>query len=141
MKKYRLEQLIEIFSQNMEQYETALFRRGEFANLTLAQIHYLDTIAHLGNPTVSELALAMKVSKPTATQTMDKLVAKGFVRRVSSETDRRVRNLHLTAAGQKLTNEHDSMHREYAEFFRQALNSEEVEMLENLLDKVVDRSG
>ena len=137
MTEYSLERLIEILSQDMERYETALFQREEFSRLTLAQIHYLDMISHLGYPTITELAIAMNVSKPTATQTIDKLVQKGYVQRIQSASDGRVRNLHLTPQGAFLASEHDSMHRRYTEIFRQILTGDELGQLEQLLTKVV----
>ena len=70
-------------------------------------------------------------------EAFDKLVQKGYVQRIQSENDRRVRNLHLTAQGAHLAHEHDSMHRRYAEYFRQVLAEDELHQLETLLNKVV----
>lgn len=132
-----LEQVIEALSQSIGQHETAWLQRGKFAALTLVQIHYLDTISHLENPTISELARAMDVSKPTATVAIDRLADRGYVNRVQSDNDRRVRHLHLTTAGSAIADEHDAMHRKFATHFRDALSDDEVTTLVWLLQKVL----
>ncbi len=134
-----LDPIIEALSQNIEKHETAWLQRGKFASLTLSQIHYLDTIAHMENPTLSELASAIGVTKPTATVAIDRLAERGLVDRVQSDSDRRVRHLHLTRSGRDLATEHDAMHRQFARNFHEVLTTDEVKTLTELLAKALDR--
>ncbi len=51
---------------------------------------------------MSELAEAMKITVSTATRTIDKLVAKGFVERKRVKNDRRVVRVDFSAKGEEI---------------------------------------
>jgi len=62
---------------------------------------YLKKIAEMNNPTLSELAVHMKRSKPSVTIAVDKLESKGYIQRVQSDRDCRSFHLHLTEKGRR----------------------------------------
>ncbi|MEI6500447.1 MAG: MarR family transcriptional regulator [Armatimonadota bacterium] len=66
-------------------------------NITMGQIHCLGTIAHLGNPTMSQVAEALRLHPSTVTVLVDGLVAHGLARRIADPTDRRVVRVNETA--------------------------------------------
>ncbi len=136
-KRYTLEEIIEKLSQSMEMHETRVTARSEFSALSPSQIHYLDTILHLGSPTLSDLARALRLSKPSITVIIDKLHAAGYVEKVRSDADRRTSHVHLTKKGRRIAKLHDDIHRGYARYFRRALSGRELEELLSLLGKVV----
>ncbi|MES2938517.1 MAG: MarR family transcriptional regulator [Pseudomonadota bacterium] len=71
----------------------------EPAGLTNAQWVPLYKL-HLGHPsTVAELARGCQLDTGAMTRTLDRLEAKGLLRRVRSEQDRRVVNIELTDEG------------------------------------------
>jgi len=70
-------------------------------NITMGQIHCLGTIAHLGNPTMSQVAEALRLHPSTVTVLVDGLVAHGLARRIADPTDRRVVRVNETAKGRK----------------------------------------
>ncbi|HNT41639.1 MAG TPA: MarR family transcriptional regulator, partial [Tenuifilaceae bacterium] len=63
-------------------------------NLTITQMHYLETINLLGNPNITELSAQLKLSKPTVTVSVDKLIEKGCVYKIQSDEDRRSAHIH-----------------------------------------------
>ena len=65
-----------------------------------AQVWILSAIAENPGITVSRLSEALSVHVSTASNMLDKLAKAGLVDRQRGEEDRRVVNLHLTAAGQ-----------------------------------------
>ncbi|MCG6535321.1 MAG: MarR family transcriptional regulator, partial [Syntrophales bacterium LBB04] len=79
--------------------------------MPVRQFAYLEQIARLGNPTTSELARKLRVSKPTVSVAVDKLEEAGYVRKTISDEDRRTHHLHLTAKGQQFSRGHEGIHR------------------------------
>ncbi len=68
--------------------------------LTAPQLLIMQTINRLGQLPASVLAREVAVSQATVSAIIDRLVAAGLVERRRGETDKRVVNLQLTAAGQ-----------------------------------------
>ena len=132
-----IEQIIERLSQSMERYESETLVNTPLASLTPTQVHYLDTIFHLGNPNISELASHLNVSKPTVTFAINNLEKLGYVKKSQSDQDRRYFSIHLTPQGKKMAQLHDEIHKNYAEIFRRVLDPNELRTLENLLEKVL----
>ena len=65
----------------------------------------LSALRRQGAPyslTASELAAASDLSGGAMTNRIDRLEARGLVRRLADETDRRIVNVRLTGAGKKL---------------------------------------
>ncbi len=88
-------------------------------DLTFSQSIVLMTLAHRGDPpALSELASAHKLSLPTASRAVDRLVRKGLVRRVADVADRRVKRLILSPIGRRIV---DDMHAARRKRLRQVL--------------------
>jgi len=68
-------------------------------NITMGQMHCMHTIAHLGNPTMSEIAEALQLHPSTVTVLVDGLVSHGLVRRKPDPRDRRIVRVSETAKG------------------------------------------
>jgi len=95
---YLMKQIIGMVSQDIE-------RRLAHTDLTSAQWVPLFKI-HFGQAsTVAELARHCSLDAGAMTRLLDRLEAKGLVRRVRSDTDRRVVNLELTEAGTQAASE------------------------------------
>lgn len=75
---------------------------AEVGDVTLVQFRALVVLSARPGTTVSALAAALDVHPTTATRLTDRLVRKRLVRRTELAEDRRVTQLHLTAAGQRL---------------------------------------
>ena len=138
---YTLAEIIERLSESMQDHEIRVTRQSEFANLSVTQIHYLDSIRHLGNPAIGALAQHLNVTKPTATVAIEKLEQNGYVTKVPSSEDRRVSYVHLTDKGLKISDLHDEIHQGYAQKFEKALDKDELKQLVNLLNKVISHLG
>jgi DNA-binding MarR family transcriptional regulator len=68
-------------------------------NLTLGQMDCLRTIGELGEPTMSEVAGALRLHPSTVTVLVEGLVAHGLVKRRPDPKDRRVVRVAETARG------------------------------------------
>jgi DNA-binding MarR family transcriptional regulator len=73
---------------------------GEWAaSLTMPQIRILYLLGRQGPLPVGSVAEAMRVSQPSATETIDRLVRAGYVSRTTCTADRRVVRIALTDGG------------------------------------------
>lgn len=135
----KLVRIIAKMTHQIVQIEESAREQFSFKDLTLTQMHYLETISHLNNPNLTELAAEMNLTKPTVKVAIDKLMEKDLIYKVKSDEDRRSAHLHLTEKG-KLNNQmHDYAHRRLAEMMMKNLTPAEKEELTTLLGKIFGR--
>jgi DNA-binding MarR family transcriptional regulator len=132
-----LKKIIEKLSGMMGQMEENAKEQYNFSGLTLTQMHYMEVINNLGNPNLTELASALRLSKPTVTVAVEKLIEKDYLFKVKSDADRRSQHIHLTEKGHLINGMHDYAHGKIAEYMRRNLNDDELKQLVRLLGKVV----
>jgi DNA-binding MarR family transcriptional regulator len=107
------------------------------SDLSLRQIYYLETVARLKNPTPTELARRLKVSKPSASAAIEHLAQEGYVDKVQSDDDRRSFHVHLTEKGERLAAAHEAVHEHIVQALTKGLDQSEIEQLTRLLDKII----
>jgi DNA-binding MarR family transcriptional regulator len=135
-----MEKMIDIIarlSNMVVQTEEVAKEKFDLTGLTLTQLHYLETIYTLSNPNLTELAISLKLSKPTVTVAIDKLIEKNYVFKVQSDEDRRSTHLHLTEKGKQINQIHELAHKTISDSICQKLNSEEQHLLIGLLNKIL----
>ena len=130
-------EVISVLSNLIGQMEEASKEQFNLSSLTHTQLHYLENINRLGNPNITELAIHLKLSKPTVKVAVDKLIEKDYIFKVQSDEDRRSAHIHLTEKGKLINQMHDYAHRRIAELLSQKLNKEELNQLVLLLNKVL----
>jgi DNA-binding MarR family transcriptional regulator len=121
----------------LAQTEESAKEKFDLTGLTLTQMNYLETINHLNNPNLTELASILKLSKPTVKVAIDKLIERNYVFKVQSDEDRRSAHLHLTERGEQINRIHDLAHKNIADSIVSKLNSEEQQQLIELLSKIL----
>lgn len=115
-----------------EQYERDL---ATAAGLSPAQLRVLQIIAGKPGTQVNPSALAqqMGVTQATVTALVDKLVARGLVRRVPSETDRRQTFVILTVTGRSALEEApDALQQRYVREFVKLQDWEQAQLVASL---------
>jgi DNA-binding MarR family transcriptional regulator len=130
-------EIISVLSNLIGQMEETSKEQFNLSSLTHTQLHYLENINRLGNPNITELAIHLKLSKPTVKVAVDKLIEKDYIFKVQSDEDRRSAHIHLTEKGKLINQMHDYAHRRIAEFLSQKLSKEELNELVSLLNKVL----
>jgi MarR family transcriptional regulator, transcriptional regulator for hemolysin len=113
---------------------------SDFSDLTWQQLHYLKVLVKMKNPTLTELAKELNLTKPTVTVLVDKLAEKGYIRRVKSDEDRRVRHLYIDKKGAKVNALRETAFEKMAEKIRSGLSSAETAKLDELIRKVLNHS-
>lgn len=128
--------VISKLSHNLAEMEELARKQLNLRELTVAQMHYLEVLNALENPNITELATEMRLTKPTVTVAIDKLIQKGYISKVQSDEDRRSSHLHLTKKGMLINQMHEHAHAQFAELMQESLEPIELEQLTSLLDKL-----
>lgn len=104
------ELLVEIY-RNIQILEESELKKSRL-NLSINEMHMIELIAkEEAGMTVSEIALRLKVTKPTVTVAVNKLVSKGYCEKKRLEDDRRAVLVALTPSGRRVEAFHRRCHR------------------------------
>ena len=114
---------------------------GPLKDLTIKEMHTITLIGKLGLPNMSELASRGHVTLGTMTVMINKLVKKGFVKRIRDDDDRRVVRVGLTASGRKVDRAHAKLHDDVIGNILQVLTQTEQEQLAKLITKITSSFG
>ncbi|MGC9471398.1 MAG: MarR family winged helix-turn-helix transcriptional regulator [Bacteroidales bacterium] len=134
-----LDQAITYLSDLLESVLEETITQADFKDLTRPQLRFMRIMIRLHNPTVSVLARELKITKPTVTVLVDKLVKKGYVKKVPSEKDRRVVYLVIDRKGKKIEKLRRVAHKKMAREISSGLNETETAILTELLRKIVKK--
>jgi DNA-binding MarR family transcriptional regulator len=107
-----------------------------FSDLTMRQVVYLDCIHRMENPTPSELARKLSITRASVSVALDRLAEAGYLSKVQSDQDRRSFHVHLTPKGEQYIQLHEQVHQRLADLLTQGLTAAEIEQLTGLLHKV-----
>jgi DNA-binding MarR family transcriptional regulator len=136
-----LEPIIDIISILIAKMEGQAIGQDQFAELSMRQVYYLETILRMESPTFGDVAHKLEVTKPSVTAIVEKLIQKGFVKKVQSEQDRRTYHIVPTAKAAEFSRQHEKTHGQMAQLFTQNLNEVELQQLAGLLQKVIENKN
>ncbi|TMV48211.1 MarR family transcriptional regulator [Paenibacillus mesophilus] len=106
-------------------------------DLTGPQYFILQTLAEAGKRNCSELAGALDVTLPAVTNLTNKLVRKGYIERIVSETDRRNVYLRITDAGREVEARMVERYKELAKDLWSGFSEEEIDLLIVSFEKMI----
>ena len=114
---------------------TELYERdlAQAAGLTSVQLRVLQLVGVSGSTTPTALSSRMGVSQATITTLVDKLVARGLVRREASATDRRQTNVVIEDTGRDtLHGAPDALQQRYVTAFAGLADWEQAQLVASL---------
>jgi DNA-binding MarR family transcriptional regulator len=126
------EKMDRYYQKNLKEHEFS----EEYSDITYNIFLYLRKINSLDDPTVSKLANAMEVSKPSASNMVCKIVEKGLLKTKASPKDGRVCLLELTDKGKKVVEIENWADMRFFEKIQEILDEEELEVLERIFEKI-----
>lgn len=112
--------------------------RGVFKDLTMKQVYYIETLGQMNKPTYSEFASRLKLSKPSITAIVNKLIKGGYVLTTSDERDKRVSRILLTRHGREINRIHRDMHGRFAQHIATTLDENEQRAFASAMNKIID---
>jgi MarR family transcriptional regulator, 2-MHQ and catechol-resistance regulon repressor len=104
--------------------------------LSAAEFSILELLYHKGRIPLQRIGDRILVTSGTITYTVDKLEAKGYLKRVSSPEDRRVTFAEITAAGMELFDRIFPGHADRIEALMDGLTPDEKQAVIDLLKKL-----
>jgi len=135
---YVLTDILTVLTTKIVKIEEKILTKSSFSALTRKQMCYLEVVSNLNNPTSSELANELNLSKPSITAIVDKFEERGFIRKVKSDEDRRVSHIHMTEAGKNIEKIHSKIHVRISDIFSSKLTESELRYLIGLLKKIIN---
>ena len=99
------------------------------SGLSMTQIHTLFRLHHSGMCGVTEIGDHLGVTHAAASQMVDRLVQMGMLERAEDPSDRRVKQLSLTAAGNRLVQDSIEARRHWMEQLTDFLDPDELEQI------------
>src|SRR5215468_11945267 len=100
----------------------------------------LEVLLHKGPMPVNAIGPKVHLNPGSVSVAVDRLYKKGFVDRVESSSDRRVRTVSLTKKGQQFFGPLFSQHTTLIKAAFQGVSSEEIRHLERVLKKIGKRA-
>lgn len=127
--------LVHLFKDILQIEEKALREQG--SDISITEIHTIDAISHERPRTMSEIAKDLEITMGTLTTAVDKLIKKGYAKRMRSEEDKRVVLVELTNKGNEAKKLHDQFHQDMIESVTKELTDKEEEVLIDSLSKLM----
>lgn len=81
-------------------------------DLTIGELHVIETVAKNNNKPMTFIASKLKVSVGALTTGVNRIVSKGYLTRIRDIEDHRVVRLAITPQGRKVLKIHDKMHQD-----------------------------
>lgn len=119
---------------NLENHLT----ESEFKNFSSNDYYYLTTIYYMGKPNFSQVAEALKLTKPAISAMIRKLTKIGLIEKAQSQEDKRVYYICVTEKGKRIINGDEELYKKIDLLIKETLDSEEkYEFVETLLGEIV----
>lgn len=129
--------MLDIFDKILVTEELAL-SKGYFKDLSVAEMHTLESIGLYDSKTMSETAAALGVTTGTLTVAVDRLVRKNYVQRRRDDHDRRVVRVQLTRQGKLAYRMHHKFHTLLVDRLIEPLDENQREIFLSTLQSISD---
>ena len=106
--------------------------------LTLAEFRVLVVLSESGPSPMVDLAKEQMITQAAMTSIVDHLENDGLVKRVRSNTDRRIVNVDITRKGREVLTKGTKLYNNFIENATRNLTNEEIQNLLTTFDKLLD---
>ncbi len=107
------ELLVDVFNHILDIEQEELKRNG--VTLSITEVHVIEAISLVETKTMGNIARKLRVTLGTLTTSIDRLVKKGFVKRLYDENDRRKVFIELMPTGVEVLQKHNLFHQDMLE--------------------------
>lgn len=111
----------------------------QISNFNMNDYYYLTSIYQLGTPKLGELATKLNLTKPAISALVKKLEKNELIVKTQSKEDKRIYYVSLTDKAIKIIKGDNELYAKLSNIFRDLLTNEEIYIVDNLLQKVVDK--
>ncbi len=118
----------------------SIFSYARDKGLTMAQLGVLLKIQHKGVSGVSDIGSNLGVTNSAASQMLERLVQIHLINRSEDPTDRRVKQIELTAKGRQILQESGQSYTEWLDALVQTMTPAEQEQVRNALVILINKA-
>lgn len=111
----------------------------QISNFNMNDYYYLTSIYQLGTPKLGELATKLNLTKPAISALVKKLEKNELIVKAQSKKDKRIYYVSLTDKAIKIIKGDNELYAKLSNIFSDLLTNEEIYIVDNLLQKVVDK--
>ncbi|WP_160673133.1 MarR family transcriptional regulator [Clostridium sp. C8-1-8] len=112
---------------------------AQISNFNMNDYYYLTSIYQLGAPKLGELATKLNLTKPAISALVKRLEKNELIVKIQSKEDKRVYFLNLTDKAIRIIEGDNKLYEKLSNTFSDFLTDEEINIVDNLLQKVVDK--
>lgn len=118
---------------------TTLLTEAELKSFSSNDYYYLTTIYYLEKPNFSQVAEALKLTKPAISSMTNKLIKMGLIDKVQSEEDKRVYYICVTQKGMSIIDGDEELYKKVDALIVSVLNDDDkYALVESLLEEIVN---
>lgn len=132
-----LDELTTKLSDIIKEHKENAISKESLSQITYSQFILIHHIKDTENATITELAELMKVTKPTLTAGVNKLIKLELVEKIPSTTDKRVSYLKLTPKGDSIGSAEMDAFDECIQIMRQKLGAD-FDAFEDMLRRLIE---
>ncbi len=118
----------------------SIFSYARDKGLTMAQLGVLLKIQHKGVSGVSDIGSNLGVTNSAASQMLERLVQIHLINRSEDPTDRRVKQIELTAKGRQILQESGQSYTDWLDALVQTMTPAEQEQVRNALVILINKA-
>lgn len=112
-------------------------KRLNYYNITRTQWIALYYVKICDNITQKQLADKMSLKEPTVVRLIDKMEITGWLTRIGSETDKRIKILKLTKEGSEIESKMSVIAEKFRDDVISNISAEEIDVYNNVLSKML----
>ncbi|MBK5244324.1 MAG: MarR family transcriptional regulator [Eubacteriaceae bacterium] len=131
------EVLVDTFN-NILKVEEDLLKHSTNIDLSINEMHLIESVGKNKNDgkTISDLAQCLKITPPSVTIAINKLVKKGYVNKEKCDADGRMVFVRLTDKGQRIDKIHQYFHAKMVNEISKEMTDHEKEVLIHGMEKL-----
>jgi len=129
----------ELFHQFHAKCKKDIMEKQKYNDITITQYRYLVTISKLKQPTYSDIADALMITKASVTGSINKLIERGFLYSKQSKSDSRKHFLYLSPKGKKITKIEELVHKKFSDAIKKSIDKSELKIMTQIFDKIIEK--
>jgi len=132
-------QVDELIHNSIQQYKEEILGNSRYSAVTAGQLYYIEAVSAMSNPTLSKLAACLKITKSSASIAIRKLIENGFLVKLRSSQDKRYYYFSLSDKGEALIKAEKRALSNFASSIKNSLTEAEIEMIEAIFVKIINK--
>jgi len=112
---------------------------GQVSSFNMNDYYYLTVIYQLGNPNLGDVAKELKLTKPSISAMVQRLIKNDLIEKIQSNDDKRIFHLSLTEKGLKIVQGDNALYRNLANDLTEMLTEKQISDINCLLTMLVDK--